>query len=74
MRRICGESRRARAGGARARTACFLLVSSMTTEETIMNEIRKKIEGRVLVPALLWIAGVPFGLVVLIWLLFFRGR
>ena len=30
-------------------------------------------EGRVLVPALLWMAGVPFGLVLLLWLFFFRG-
>ena len=30
-------------------------------------------EGRVLVPALLWMAGVPFSLVLLLWLFFFRG-
>jgi len=29
--------------------------------------------GRVLVPAILWMAGVPFTLVLLLWLLFFRG-
>ena len=30
--------------------------------------------GRVAVPMLLWFAGVPFGIVVLLWLLFFRGH
>lgn len=32
-----------------------------------------KQEGRVLVPALLWMAGVPFGIVLLLWFFFFRG-
>lgn len=36
--------------------------------------MKEKLEGRVLVPALLWVAGVPFGIVFLLWLLFFRGR
>jgi hypothetical protein len=39
-----------------------------------MNNIKKKVEGRVLVPALLWMAGAPFMLVVILWLLFFRGH
>jgi len=39
-----------------------------------MNNIKKKIEGRVLVPALLWMAGAPFGLVIILWFFFFRGR
>ena len=30
--------------------------------------------GRVAVPILLWMAGVPFILVVFLWLLFFRGH
>jgi hypothetical protein len=30
-------------------------------------------EGRIAVPMLLWFLGVPFTLVVLLWLLFFRG-
>lgn len=30
-------------------------------------------EGKVLVPALLYLAGVPFGLVLLLWFFFFRG-
>jgi len=29
--------------------------------------------GRVLVPALLWVAGVPLSFVFILWLLFFRG-
>ena len=39
-----------------------------------MNNIKKKIEGRVLVPALLWMAGAPLGLVIILWFFFFRGR
>jgi hypothetical protein len=30
-------------------------------------------EGKVLVPAILYLAGVPLGVVVLLWLFFFRG-
>lgn len=33
----------------------------------------KKLEGRVMVPMLLWWAGMPFALVLLLWLFFFRG-
>ncbi len=33
----------------------------------------EKESGRVLVPALLWMAGVPFGIVLLLWFFFFRG-
>lgn len=39
-----------------------------------MNPIKNKIKGEVLVPALLWMAGAPLALVVILWLLFFRGR
>lgn len=39
-----------------------------------MNNIKKKLEGRVLVPAMLWMAGAPFALVFILWLLFFRNR
>jgi hypothetical protein len=35
---------------------------------------RERLEGRVLVPALLWMAGVPFGIVILLWFFFFRGH
>jgi hypothetical protein len=33
----------------------------------------KSLGGRVGVPILLWLAGVPLGIVVLLWLFFFRG-
>ena len=36
-------------------------------------EKAKRQSGRVLVPALLWMAGVPFTLVLLLWFFFFRG-
>lgn len=39
-------------------------------------QISKKSErqsGRVLVPALLYMAGVPFGIVLLLWFFIFRG-
>jgi hypothetical protein len=39
-----------------------------------MNNIKEKLSGRVLVPALLWAAGLPFGVVFLLWLFFFRGK
>jgi hypothetical protein len=35
--------------------------------------VEKRREGKVLVPALLYMAGVPFGLVLLLWFFFFRG-
>ncbi len=39
------------------------------------NTLQKKNEkGRVAVPILLWVAGVPFTLVFVLWLLFFRGH
>ena len=36
--------------------------------------IQKPEKGRVAVPILLWFMGVPFGLVFLLWLFFFRGH
>lgn len=42
--------------------------------KTQMVKYREKLEGRVLVPALLWMAGVPFGVVLLLWFFFFRGH
>lgn len=39
-----------------------------------MNSIKKKVEGGVVVHALLWMAGAPFVLVVILWALFFRGH
>ncbi len=52
------------------------LFNRVATEDPMNNSIEKKNEresGRVLVPAILWMAGVPFTLVLLLWLLFFRG-
>lgn len=34
---------------------------------------RERREGKILVPALLYMAGVPLSVVVLLWLFFFRG-
>jgi hypothetical protein len=34
----------------------------------------RKPEGRVAVPILLWMAGVPFILVFFLWVFFFRGH
>lgn len=48
--------------------------TGVNTEDDMRDEIkRERQRGRVLVPAILWIAGVPFTLVLLLWLLFFRG-
>ena len=33
----------------------------------------RRTEGKVLVPAILYLAGVPLGLVLLLWFFFFRG-
>jgi hypothetical protein len=38
-----------------------------------MTDIKKEIEGRVLVPALLWMMGAPLMLVIILWFFFFRG-
>jgi len=38
-----------------------------------IKQISERQSGRVLVPAILWMAGVPFTLVLILWLLFFRG-
>lgn len=37
------------------------------------NKSPERREGKVLVPAILYMAGVPLGLVLLLWLFFFRG-
>jgi hypothetical protein len=39
-----------------------------------LKKTREHLEGRVLVPALLWMAGAPFGIVLLLWFFFFRDR
>jgi hypothetical protein len=38
-----------------------------------IQRAKEKLSGRVLVPALLWMAGVPLGIVLLLWFFFFRG-
>jgi hypothetical protein len=38
-----------------------------------IERLRRDIAGRVVVPMLLWFAGVPLILVVAIWFFFFRG-
>ncbi|MDP1823951.1 MAG: hypothetical protein Q8L48_11940 [Archangium sp.] len=35
--------------------------------------MRQDPKGRIGVPVVLWLAGVPFGFVVVIWFFFFRG-
>lgn len=42
--------------------------------KAMMKRSRERLEGRILVPALLWMAGAPFGVVLLLWFFFFRGR
>jgi hypothetical protein len=37
------------------------------------NKLAKSDKGRIAIPMLLWVAGVPFTIVLLLWLLFFRG-
>ncbi|HEX7481708.1 MAG TPA: hypothetical protein VF331_28135 [Polyangiales bacterium] len=41
---------------------------------TQIKKLQEATSGRVLVPALLWMGGVPIGLVFILWLLFFRGH
>ncbi len=46
------------------------------TEGNMGNQIQKKSEsqrGAIVVPAIMWMAGVPLTVVLLLWLLFFRG-
>lgn len=38
-----------------------------------IKQTSERQSGRILVPAVLWMAGVPFTLVLILWLLFFRG-
>jgi len=39
-----------------------------------IERAKQKLSGRVLVPALLWMAGLPLGVVLLLWFFFFRGN
>ncbi len=38
-----------------------------------LSVMRRDPKGKVAVPILLWLGGVPFGIVLLIWFFFFRG-
>ena len=38
-----------------------------------LSVYRERVSGRIAIPALMWLAGVPLGLVLLIWFFFFRG-
>jgi hypothetical protein len=40
---------------------------------TQLQSTNQRKSGRVIVPALLYMAGVPFGIVLLLWFFFFRG-
>jgi hypothetical protein len=42
--------------------------------KTQIKRAREHLEGKILVPALLWMMGMPFGLVLLLWFFFFRGK
>ena len=41
---------------------------------TSNSHISHNEKGRIAVPMLLWVAGVPFSLVFIAWLFFFRGH
>jgi hypothetical protein len=59
------------------RTAQIILKQeeSLDMEKLYLKEIedKNKKEGRVLPPVLLYFLGVPMGLCLILWLLFFRG-
>lgn len=38
-----------------------------------LQQQRQRIEGKVLVPAIMYLAGVPLSVVLLLWFFFFRG-
>jgi hypothetical protein len=74
----------ARSGGLLlAHIVCSRVTNALTFSASNLRKIamklqikksREKLEGKVMVPALLWMAGMPFGLVFLLWLFFFRGK
>jgi hypothetical protein len=45
----------------------------LTTPTKSRIAARERQSGKVLVPALLYLAGAPLGLVLLLWFFFFRG-
>jgi len=54
--------------------AAIATVEKGNTMKAQMTKYRERLEGKVLVPALMWMAGVPFGIVLLLWFFLFRGR
>ncbi len=45
---------------------------SMHTTRNRLSHGKRQIEGRILPPLILWMLGVPGGIVLLLWLFFFR--
>jgi hypothetical protein len=75
---LCSHPRQARfllyIGASRERVDDDLTLERKLPMKTQMVKYREKLEGRVLIPALMWMAGVPFGIVLLLWFFFFRGH
>lgn len=44
-----------------------------STIESSSKLMKQAPKGKLAMPMLLWIAGVPFGLVLVLWFFFFRG-
>ncbi|MGV3620134.1 MAG: hypothetical protein ACO1OB_04925 [Archangium sp.] len=44
----------------------------MNTENSTQL-VKQEPKGKIAMPLLLWVAGVPFGIVLLLWFFFFRG-
>jgi hypothetical protein len=44
----------------------------MQAKKQTIREFGKKIEGRILPPLILWMLGVPGGVVLVLWFFFFR--
>lgn len=45
----------------------------MNALNTTFKKVQSLEKGRIAAPLLLWVAGVPFGIVLLLWFFFFRG-
>jgi len=72
----CELPRQRRQNPAQPRLARRLLNLKSTEEDYMQKSLTtmENVKGRVAVPILLWMAGVPFTLVFLLWLFFFRGH
>jgi hypothetical protein len=69
------QQRRRRRNRAQPRLARALLNPNSNEEDYVQKSLTTTNQkGRVAVPILLWMAGVPFTLVFLLWLFFFRGH